>query len=48
MEFVYFAHGVVENAGDDTAVAVAGRSGVALAETESANESLTFLIEHEL
>ena len=31
VELVHFAHGVVEDGGDDAAVAVAGRSGVALA-----------------
>ena len=34
VELVYLAHGVVEDGGDDAAVAVAGRSGVALAEAE--------------
>lgn len=48
VEFVYFAHGVVEDAGDDAAVGVAGRSGVALAEAEVADESLALLVEDEL
>lgn len=48
VEFVYFAHRVVEDAGDDAAVGVAGRSGVALAEAEAADESLAGFIEEEL
>ena len=43
VELVYFAHGVVEDRGDDAAVAVAGRSGVALAEAEFADEGLAVL-----
>jgi len=39
MEFVDLAHGVVEDGGDDASVAVAGRSGVAFAEAEMADES---------
>jgi len=41
------AHGVVEDAGDDAAVAVAGRSGIALAEAEAADESLALFVEDE-
>jgi hypothetical protein len=47
VEFIYFAHGVVENAGDDAAVAVAGRSGVAVGEAEAADESLAGFVEDE-
>jgi len=47
MELVHFAHGVVEDSGDDAAVAVAGRSGVALAETEAADEGLAIFVEDE-
>ena len=47
VELVYFAHGVVEDAGDDAAVGVAGRSGVALAEAEFTDESLALFIEEE-
>ena len=47
MELVHFAHGVVEDGGDDAAVAVAGRSGVTLAEAEAADESLAFFVEDE-
>jgi len=47
-ELVYLAHGVVEDGGDDAAVAVAGRAGVALAETEFADEGLALLVECEL
>lgn len=48
MELVHFAHGVVEDGGDDAAVAVAGRSGVALGEAEAADEGLAVFIEDEL
>ena len=47
VEFIYFAHGVVEDRGDDAAVGVAGRSGVAFAEAEAADESLVLLVENE-
>ena len=47
MQLVYFSHGVVEDAGDDAAVAVARRSGVALAEAEVADEGLAFFVEDE-
>ena len=47
MEFVDLAHGVVEDAGDNAAVAVAGRSGVALAQAEAADEGLAFFVEDE-
>ena len=48
VELIYFAHGVVENAGDDSAVGVAGRSGVAVAQAEVADEGLAGLVEDEL
>ena len=48
MKFIYFAHGVVEDSGNDAAVAVAGRSGVALAQAEAADEGLAFFVEDEL
>ena len=44
-QFVHLAHGVVEDGGDDAAVAVAGRSGVALAEFEVADEDSALFIE---
>ena len=47
VELVDLAHGVVEDAGDDAAVAVAGRSGVAGAEAEFADEGLALFIEDE-
>ncbi len=47
MQLVYFAHGVIEDGGDDAAVAVAGWSGVALGEAEMADESLAFFVEDE-
>ena len=47
VEFIYFAHGVVEDAGDDAAVAVAGRSGVTVGEAEAADESLAGFVEDE-
>jgi hypothetical protein len=48
VELVYFAHRVVEDAGDDAAVGVARRSGVALAEAKLADEGLAGLVEDEL
>ncbi len=48
MELIDLAHGVVEDAGDDAAVAVAGRSGVAFTEVETADEGLAGLVEDEL
>ena len=48
VELVYFAHRVVEDAGDDAAVGVARRSGVALAEAKLADEGLTGFVEDEL
>ena len=45
VELVHFAHGVVEDGGNDAAVAVAGRSGVAFAEAEVADEGLAFFVE---
>ena len=47
MKFVYFAHGVVEDASDDAAMTMAGRSGVAGAEAKTANEGLAFFVENE-
>jgi hypothetical protein len=46
-EFIYFTHGVVEDGGDDAAVAVAGRSGVAFAQAEAADKSLAGFVESE-
>ena len=48
MQLVDLAHGVVEDAGDDAAVAVAGWSGVATAQTEFADEGLTLFVKDEL
>ncbi len=48
MQLVYLAHGVVEDAGDDAAVAVAGRTGVAAAEAEFADEGLALFVKDEL
>ena len=48
VELVYFAHRVVEDAGDDATVGVAGRSGVALAEAKLADEGLAGFVENEL
>jgi hypothetical protein len=47
MELVYFSHGFVEDGGDDATVAMAGWSGVALAEAEFADESLALFVENE-
>ena len=46
-ELVHFAHGIVEDGGDDAAVTVAGRSGVPLAETKAAHECLALFVERE-
>jgi hypothetical protein len=48
VEFVYFAHGVVEDAGDYASVAVAWGSGVAAAQAEVADEGLAGFVEYEL
>jgi len=48
MEFVYFAHRVVKDGRDDAAVAMAGRSGIAFAQAEFADEGLAFFVEGEL
>jgi hypothetical protein len=48
MQLVYLAHGIVEDGGDDAAVAVAGRSGVTLAQAKAADEGLAIFIEDEL
>ncbi len=47
MKLVYFAHGVVEDAGDDAAVGMAGRSSVALAQAKLADKGLAFFVEDE-
>jgi hypothetical protein len=47
MQLVYLAHGVIEDAGDDAAMAVAGRSGVTLAQAEFADEGLAVFVEDE-
>ena len=47
VQLVDLAHGVVEDGGDDAAVAVAGRSGVALAQAEFADEGLASFVERE-
>ena len=48
MQLVYLAHGVVEDAGDDAAVAVAGRTGVAAAQAEFADKCLALFVKDEL
>jgi hypothetical protein len=48
VKLVHLAHGVVEDGGDNAAVAVAGRSGIALAEAELADEGLALFVEREL
>ena len=47
VQLVDLAHGVVEDGGDDAAVAVAGRSGVAFAQAEFADEGLALFVEGE-
>ena len=46
-ETVHFGHGFVEDSGDHAAVAVSGRTGVAFAETEAADELFGGLVERE-
>jgi hypothetical protein len=48
VELVDFAHGVIEDARDNPAVAVAGWSGVAVGEIKVADEGLAFFVEDEL
>src|SRR5580692_1124382 len=47
VELVHFPHRIVKDGGDDAAMAVAGRSGIALAEAEFADESLALFVERE-
>jgi len=47
-QFVHFAHGFVQNRRYDTAVAVPGRTGVALAEAKAADEAIALFIVGEL
>jgi len=47
MELVYFSHGVVEDAGDNATMAMAGWPGVTLAEAKFADEGLALFIENE-
>jgi hypothetical protein len=47
VEFVYLAHGVVEDAGDHSAVGVARGASVALAEAKFANEGLAGFVQDE-
>ena len=42
-QLVDLAHGVVEDGGDDAAMAVSGRAGVTSAESEFADEAVSFL-----
>jgi hypothetical protein len=44
-QLVYLTHGVVENGGDDSSVAVAWRTGVAFAKSEAADRHLAVLVE---
>ncbi len=44
-QLVHFAHGLIENGGDDAAMAVSRRSGVALIQAEAANEHPALLVE---
>ena len=47
-QLVHFSHGVVENGGDNAAVAVAGRAGVTVGQIEVADESSSFAVQREL
>jgi len=46
-KLIELAHGIIENSGDNSAVAVARRPGVALAEPEAAHEALAGIIKME-
>ncbi len=43
-QHVHLAHGFVEDGGDDAAVGVSGRAGVALAESEAADEAIALFV----
>jgi len=43
-QLVHLAHGFVEDGGDDAAVGVPGRAGVALAEAEAADEGVALFV----
>jgi len=43
-QLVHLAHGLVENGGNDAAVAMAGRSGIALAQPEAADKAVALLV----
>ena len=47
-QLVGLTHSVVEDGGNDAAVAVAGRSGVALGQAEMADEGASLFVEREL
>ncbi len=47
VQFIYFAHGVVEDRGNNAAVAMAGRPGVALAQFETADKCLALVVQGE-
>jgi hypothetical protein len=47
-QFTQLAHGFVENSGDDSAVAVAGRACVAAAKAKNGDESLVFPVQKKL
>ena len=46
-KFIDLSHGVVEDAGDDSAMAVAGGARIALAQAEFADERLTAFVQAE-
>jgi hypothetical protein len=46
-KLVQLAHSVVKNGGDDSAVAVAGRSGVAVAEAKMRDEMIALPVQNE-
>jgi hypothetical protein len=48
VKLVYFAHGIVEDACEDAAMAVARRSGVTLTQAEAADEGLALFVKEEL
>ena len=46
-QLIHLSHGIVEDAGDDAAVAMAGRPGIPLAQAEAADEGLAMLVQNE-
>lgn len=48
MQLAQFAHGIVKDGGNDSAMAVAGRSGIAFAQAKMGDEMVALTIQKEL